>query len=197
MITNKPICTVVKNLCSYLVSVIFLSCRVWMSWNIGDNRNFFLELKPTLGLYHVVLITPKTSSGKITITVVEMQQIPELEKKYSEKEISSLKWTIHKGRRKICVNFRTWQATSVLSCALTETILTSEVLNINWSWQNTSNSWQKEFIYWVTLTYFSSGALYWTKQLFISETNSIRKGQSLSHEHVRTASGINIVIWTQ
>ena len=44
-----------------------------MSWNIGDNRNLFLKLKSELGLYHVVLTTPKTSPGKHAITVVEMQ----------------------------------------------------------------------------------------------------------------------------
>ena len=32
-----------------------------MNWNIGDNRNLFLKLKSKLGLYHVVLTTPKGS----------------------------------------------------------------------------------------------------------------------------------------
>ena len=45
-----------------------------MSWNIGDKRNLFLKLKSKLGLYHVVLKTPKTSLEKTTLTVVEMQQ---------------------------------------------------------------------------------------------------------------------------
>ena len=35
-----------------------------MSWNIGENRNLFLKLKLKLGLYHVVLRTPKTSPEK-------------------------------------------------------------------------------------------------------------------------------------
>ena len=78
-----------------------------MSWNIGDNKNLFLKLKSTLGLYHVVLTTPKTSPKKLTLTVVEMQQLPDIEKTDSKKEISCLKWTIYKGRRKVCVNFQT------------------------------------------------------------------------------------------
>ena len=78
-----------------------------MSWNIGDNRNLFLKLKSKLGLYHVVLTTPKSSPEKLTLTVVEMQQLPDIEKTDSEKEISCLKWTIHNGRRKVCVNFQT------------------------------------------------------------------------------------------
>ena len=78
-----------------------------MSWNIGDNRNLFLKLKSKLGLYHVVLTTPKTSPEKITLTIVEMQQLPDIEKSDSKEEISCLKWTIYNGRRKVCVNFQT------------------------------------------------------------------------------------------
>ena len=78
-----------------------------MSWNIGDNRNLFLKLKSKLGLYNVVLTTPKTSPEKLTLTVVEMQQLPDIEKTDSKEEISRLKWTLHDGRRKVCVNFQT------------------------------------------------------------------------------------------
>ena len=49
-----------------------------MSWNIGENRNLFLKLKSKLGLYHVVLTTPKTSPEKNTLPLVEMQQLPEI-----------------------------------------------------------------------------------------------------------------------
>ena len=78
-----------------------------MSWNIGDNRNLFLKLKSKLGLHHVVLTTPKISPEKLTLTVVEMQQLPDIEKTDSKEEISCLKWTIFNGRRKVCVNFQT------------------------------------------------------------------------------------------
>ena len=49
-----------------------------MSGNIGDNRNHFPKLKSKLGLYHVVLTTPKTSPEKLALTVVEMQQMPDI-----------------------------------------------------------------------------------------------------------------------
>ena len=78
-----------------------------MSWNIGDNRNLFLKLKSKLGLYHVVLTTPKISPEKLTLTVVEMQQLPDIEKTNSKEEISCLKWTIYDGRRRVCMNFQT------------------------------------------------------------------------------------------
>ena len=78
-----------------------------MSWNIGDNRNLFLKLKSKLGLYHVVLTTPKTSPEKLTLTVVEMQQLSDLEKTDSKEEKSRLNWTIYNGRRKLCVTLQT------------------------------------------------------------------------------------------
>ena len=78
-----------------------------MSWNIEGNRNLCLKLNPYLGLYHVVLTTPKTSPEKFTLTVVEMQQLPDIEKTDSKEEISCLKWTKYNGRRKVFVNFQT------------------------------------------------------------------------------------------
>ena len=77
-----------------------------MSWNIGDNRNLFLKLKTKLGVCHVELRS-KDSHGKITLTLVETQQLPDFEKIHSKDEISSLKWTIYNGRRKVCINFQT------------------------------------------------------------------------------------------
>ena len=78
-----------------------------MSWNIRENRNLFPKLKSTLGLYVIVLTTPKTSPEKITLTLVEMHQLPETEKMVSKNENSCLKWTIYNGRRKVSKNFRT------------------------------------------------------------------------------------------
>ena len=78
-----------------------------MSWNIGDNQKLFLKLKSKLVLYQVVLTTPKTSPKTLTLTVVEMQQLPDIEKTDSKEEKSCLKWTISNGRRKVCVNFQT------------------------------------------------------------------------------------------
>ena len=77
-----------------------------MSWNIGDNRNLFLKLKTKLGLYHVEL-KGKDSPEKITLTLVETKQLPDIEKSDSKDEISCLKWAIYNGRRKVCINFQT------------------------------------------------------------------------------------------
>ena len=57
-------------------------------------------------MYHVVLTTPKTFPKKLTLTVIEMQQWPDIEKTDSKEEISRPKWTIHNGKI-VCVNFET------------------------------------------------------------------------------------------
>ena len=77
-----------------------------MSWNIGDNRNLFLKLKTKLGLYHVELKS-KDSPEKVMLTLVEAQQLPDIEKSDLKDEYSRLKWTIYNGRRKVCINFQT------------------------------------------------------------------------------------------
>ena len=61
-----------------------------MSWNNGENRNLFLKLKTKLGLYHVELKS-KDSPEKITLTLVEPQQLQDIEKVDSKDEISCLK----------------------------------------------------------------------------------------------------------
>ena len=61
-----------------------------MIWNIGDKRNLFLKLKTKLGLY-LVELKSKDSPEKITITLVETQQLPDIEKSDSKDEISGLK----------------------------------------------------------------------------------------------------------
>ena len=77
-----------------------------MSWSIGDDRNLLLKLKTKLGLYHVELKS-KDSPEKITLTLVETQQLPDIEKSDSRDKIFCLKWTIYNGRRKVCINFQT------------------------------------------------------------------------------------------
>ena len=84
-----------------------------------------------------------------------------------------------------------------MSCTVTGTIYTSKILKLIWNWQNTSILWQNESISWATLTYSTSGALYWMKELFIVETDSVMNGCSLSNEHLSIVPGIEIVIWTQ
>ena len=78
-----------------------------MSWNIGDNRNLILYSKSNFGLYQVLLTIPKMSPGKLAPAVVEMQQLPDIEKTDSKDEFFCPKWTTYIGRRKVSVNFKT------------------------------------------------------------------------------------------
>ena len=45
----------------------------------------------------------KVLPTKFTLTLVETQQLPDIEKADPKDEISSLKWTIYNGRRKVCI----------------------------------------------------------------------------------------------
>ena len=65
-------------------------------------------MKTKLGLYHVELRSkPKLSPEKIALTLVETQQLPDIEKVDSKDEISCLKGTTYIGRRKVCIKFQT------------------------------------------------------------------------------------------
>ena len=78
-----------------------------MSCSIGENRNLFFQLNSKFGLYHAVLTAAKISPAKITLNLVEMQQLPEIEKVDFKNKISCPEWRIYNGRRKVCISFRT------------------------------------------------------------------------------------------
>ena len=49
----------------------------------------------------------KTLPEKITLSLVETQQLPDIDKSDSRDEIFCLKWTIYNVRRKVCITFQT------------------------------------------------------------------------------------------
>ena len=189
-----------------LFFIIFLAVWVRMSWNVGNKRNRFLKIKSKMGFHHVVFTTPKTHHEKIALTVVEMQQSPDIEEIDSKNEKSCLNWTKVFGRKK-CVNNQTdtdklntclYQLdTDKLSCVVNDTVQTSEISKLIWKWQISTQSWQNEFIYWARMTHCTSGVMYWMKQLLVFKTNSVKKGGSLSFEFFPIVPGIKIVIWKQ
>ena len=65
------------------------------------------------------------------------------------------------------------------------------------SWHKANCFWESEFIYCATLKSFTSGALYWKRQLFLTKTTFVKKGRSLSIEHILIVSDIKNVIWAQ
>ena len=52
-------------------------------------------------------VNPKVLPEKITQTLVETQQMPDIGKSVSKNEISCLKGTFYNGRRKVCISFQT------------------------------------------------------------------------------------------
>ena len=60
-----------------------------------------------MGLYQVKLRKSKYSPEKITLTLVETQQLPDIENVDSKDDTSCLKWTTYNGTGKVCINFQT------------------------------------------------------------------------------------------
>ena len=74
-----------------------------MSWNIGFSRNLVLKLQNKLGLFHIVL---QEKSQKFSLTVLESQNLPKLQDLDTESQISQFEWTLHNGRQKIFLSYR-------------------------------------------------------------------------------------------
>ena len=74
-----------------------------MSWNIGFSRNLVLKLEKKLGLFHIVL---QEKSQKNSLTVLESQNLPKLQELDTESQISQFDWTLHYGRRKVFLSYR-------------------------------------------------------------------------------------------
>ena len=74
-----------------------------MSWNIGFSRNLVLKLQNKLGLFHIVL---QGKSQKLSLTVLESQSLPKLRDLDTESQISQFDWTLHNGRRKVFLSYR-------------------------------------------------------------------------------------------
>ena len=84
----------------------FFFCSSQNELQNEGNTNHFSELYSELGHYYVVLKTSKTYRENLTIIVVEMQKIKEIDKTDSKKnEILCRNGTIFKGRKNVWVNF--------------------------------------------------------------------------------------------
>ena len=78
-----------------------------MSWNIEDVRNIFFKLKSKLVLYHVVLTVQRGSPKKLTVIVVDMQNLPVIEKTDS-KELYAEFGQINMAGEILCVKCKTF-----------------------------------------------------------------------------------------
>ena len=163
-----------------------------MSGNIGENRNLFLKLKSKLGLCHVVLTRHKTSPEKITLTFVEMQQLPEIEKVDSKNEIFCLNWTIYNGRRKVCISFKTDidKLNIVVYRYRKNTYVKDTEMELKLTEYEKLLSKRVYLLSYIDV--FLSGALYWMKQLFIMKVNLIKIGCSFLMSIFRKYTGVKM-----
>ena len=60
-----------------------------------------------MGRYHILSTLSEQTPKKVSLTIVEMQQLPKVGKFDSENEISCLRWIIFNGRRKVCLFCKT------------------------------------------------------------------------------------------
>ena len=118
---NKDFCTVLHRvLATFYSSSFFVLLESDSFGTLEIKQLLFLTLKSKLGHLHVVPRSLKTFSEKFRLISVEQQQLPDIEMVYSKNEFFCLNWTIHKVKRKACVNSRLMKSSSTWSCTVTE-----------------------------------------------------------------------------
>ena len=126
----------------------------------------------------------------ITLTLIQMQQLPDIYKDFLQTRNFFPKWTIKNSKRKVCVNYQTdWYQLIIIVYRYRKTYIW-KIRKRSWKRQKTKSFVLNKCIFWDTLTSFSGGALYWKKQLFIIKTNFVRNGCSLPYELFPNATGI-------
>ena len=78
-----------------------------MSWNIGKNRKHRSQGIIKIGTLTSCAHKTQKLSQKNSLTPMEKQQLPDMEKTNSNSEFSCLKWRKYNGRRKVCVIYQT------------------------------------------------------------------------------------------
>ena len=71
----------------------------------GFSRNLILKFHNKLGFFHIVL---EEKSQKISLTLIESQDLPNLPNLDVDSQISHFEWILHngRGRRKIHIGYR-------------------------------------------------------------------------------------------
>ena len=90
---------------SFILKIIFLFVFELSStsWNNGFSRFLILKLHINLGLFLFVL---EENSEKISIKFIKSQKLPNLQNLDVDSQISHFEWTLHNGRRKIHIGYR-------------------------------------------------------------------------------------------
>ena len=126
-----------------------------------------------------------------------MQQLPNNEKTDSKEGNFYLKGTKQNGRQKVCVKFKT--DTDNLNFVVyryrNKMYLKGNEIDLKLTGYQSLLTKRVYFLRYDDIVL--SSALYWMKQQFVKETNSVKNGCSLSNEYFPIASGIKIFIWTR
>ena len=161
-----------------------------MSWNIGDERNLFVKLKSKLGLYHIIATVPQTSPEILTLTVVEMQQLPDIDNTDFKEAISCRKRTIFSGRRKVCVNFHTDTDNLIIVVYRYRNSLYIKGNKVDLNLTEYQSLLSKRFYLLSYIDICYKRCIYWMRQLFIFKTKSVKNGHFFPHEHFPILPGI-------
>ena len=123
-----------------------------------------------------------------------MQQLPVIEKVDSKNEIFCLNWTIYNGRRKVCISFKTDMdnLNIVVYRYRNNTYVKDTEMELKLTEYEKLLSKRVYLLSYIDV--FSSGTLYWMKQLFIIKVNFFKNGCSFPHEHFPIVPGIENVI---
>ena len=129
---------------------------------------------------YLVELKSKDFPEKITLTLVETQQLLDIEKADSKDEIFCLKWTICNGRRKVCINFQTY--TDKVNIAVyryrNSTYLKDTGMDSKLTEYKKLIAKRVYLISYIDIFY--KRCIDWIKQLFIIKTKSVKNGRFLS-----------------
>ena len=127
--------------------------------------------------------------------MVDLQQLPDIEKTDSKVEVSCLKWTFSNGRRKVCVNFQTdTQQMNIADYRYRNSLyLNDNEVDLKFT-EHQSLLTKRVYLLSYIDIYSTSGSLYWMIQLFIIERDSDKNGCSPSNKHFPIRRGTEIDI---
>ena len=101
---------------------------------------------------------------------------------------------MYNGRRKVCVNFQTdTDKLNIVVCRYRNNLYHKDNES-DLKLTEYQSLLLKQIHLLSTLTYSTSGALYWMKQMFINKTNFVKNGCSFPQEHFPIVPGFKQVI---
>ena len=124
------------------------------------------------------------------MTVVEMQQLPDIEKTDSKERISSPKWTVYNGKRKVCVNFQTDTDKLNIVVYRYRNNLYLKDNEVEMKLTEYQSLLAKRVYLLSSIDIFCKRCIVLDEQLFILKTDSVKNECSFPREHFRVVPEI-------